>query len=124
MNFKLKNFLINRDTLMIEKKTNALQGQGNTKNMNEFRINEQMELLLTAKLNKPDLYAKLPAATKMSVGIYENDKQNSVVIGLTGDEHLRLRGLKLSVAHDNLPPSERISKSLEIQNLENRIGDK
>jgi hypothetical protein len=93
--------------------------------MNEFNQNEQMELLLQAKQKQPQLYAQLPAATKMALGIYQNEKQNATANGLTADEHLRLRGLKLSLAKDNLPPSERISKSLEIQNLEKNItGDK
>ncbi len=92
--------------------------------MNDLKQNEQMEILLKARKNQPDLYSQLPAATKISLGIYQNDKQNSVNNGLTGDERLRLRGLKLSVAHDNLPPSERIAKSLEIQNLENRMEAK
>ncbi len=93
--------------------------------MTKFEMDNAMEILVKARQEQPNLYSQLPATTKMSVGIYENDKQNSVVIGLTGDERLRLRGLKLSVAHDNLPPSERITKSLEITNLEKKLtGDK
>jgi hypothetical protein len=83
--------------------------------------NNEMELPLQAIKNQPELYAQIPAATKISLGIYQNDKQNAVHTGLTADEHLRLRGLKLSVAKDNLPPSERISKSLEIQNFEKKL---
>ncbi len=82
---------------------------------------EQMEILLKAKQKHPELYSQLPATTKMQLGIYESTK-TATANGLTADEHLRLRGLKLSLVKDNLPPSERITKSLEIINLEKLIG--
>ena len=84
--------------------------------MNEFKTNNEMELLITAKKHQPELYAKLPAATKMSLGIYESTKNTTN--GLTTDEVLRLRGLKLSLSQDNLPPSERITLALKISQLE------
>ncbi len=83
--------------------------------------NNEMEQLARLSEKQPDA---ISPTQRISLGIYQNDKQNAAHTGLTADEHLRLRGLKLSVAKDNLPPSERISKSLEIQNLEERIGDK
>jgi hypothetical protein len=98
------------------------QTKKENKNMNNFKQNEYLELLLRTKKTQPDLYAKIPAAAKMSLGIYEGEKARAVNTGLTTDEVLRLRGLKLSIASDNLSPSERITKSLEITNLEKRIG--
>ncbi len=88
--------------------------------MNEFRTNEQMELLLQAKQKQPDLYSKLPPATKMALGIYQNEKQSTVRTELTTNELLRLRGLKLSIASDNLSPQERTSLALKISELENK----
>jgi hypothetical protein len=84
--------------------------------MNEFRVNNEMELLIKAKQNQPDLYAQLPATTKMSLGIYESTK--TTTNGLSADDRLRLAGLKQSVAKDNLSAQERITKSLEISELE------
>ncbi len=86
--------------------------------MNGLKQNEQMELLLKAKKHQPDLYAKLPAATKMSLGIYESTK--TTTNKLSANEILQLRGLKQSLAQDNLSPSERITKSVEILNLEEK----
>ncbi len=86
--------------------------------MNEFRTNEQMELLLTAKQKQPELYAQLPAATKMSVGIYESTKKPTN--GLTADELLRLRGFKQSISQDVLSPQERTAMALKISELENK----
>jgi hypothetical protein len=89
--------------------------------MTKFETDNEMEFLLKARQEQPQLYEQIPAARKIAVGIYEAMK-TTATNGLTADEHLRLRGLKLSVAKDNLPPSERISKSLEILNLEKLIG--
>jgi hypothetical protein len=86
--------------------------------MNEFETDNEMELLIKAKQNQPELYAKLPAATKMSLGIYESTK--TTTNGLSADDRLRLAGLKQSVARDVLSPSERITKSVEILNLEEK----
>ncbi len=90
--------------------------------MNEFKKNHEMELLLQAKQNQPKLFEQLSPTTKMSLGIYESTKPSTN--GLTTDDRLRLRGLKQSVARDVLSPQERIIKSIEISNLEERIGDK
>ncbi len=92
--------------------------------MNEFNKNEQMEQLARLSEKQPDLYAQLPATTKISLGIYESGKQRATHAGLTPDEHLRLRGLKQSIAGDNLSPKELIVMALEITNLEKNIGDK
>ncbi len=86
--------------------------------MNEFETDNEMEILLRAKQNQPELYAKLPVATKMSLGIYESTK--TTANKLTANEILQLRGLKQSLAQDNLSPSERITKSVEILNLEEK----
>jgi hypothetical protein len=91
--------------------------------MNEFKINEQMELLIEAAKNQPELFAQLPAATKIAVGLYEGTKPTTNN-GLTADELLRLRGLKHRIATDILAPSERTSLAIEIINLEKTIGDK
>jgi hypothetical protein len=90
--------------------------------MNEFNQNEQMELLLEAKQNQPDLYAQLPAQAKISLGIYESTKPTAT--GLTTDELLRLAGLKRRIVQDVLSPSERTVTALEILNLEKTIGEK
>ncbi len=87
--------------------------------MNEFETNNQMELLLKAKQNQPELYAQLPATTKISLGIYESTKLTTTN-GLSTDEHLRLRGLKQRIAQDNLTPTERTSLALKISELENK----
>ncbi len=84
--------------------------------MNEFNRNEQMEILLKAKQNHPDLYSQLPAATKISLGIYESTK--TTTNGLMAEAKLRLAGLKKSIATDILTPSERTSSAIEILNLE------
>ncbi len=84
--------------------------------MNEFKQNHEMELLLTARENQPELFAKLPAVKKMSLGIYESTKPTTN--GLTADEKLQLRGLKQSIASDNLSPLERTTLALKISELE------
>jgi hypothetical protein len=89
--------------------------------MNEFQVKNEMELLLQAKQKQPDLYAQLPATTKMSLGIYESTKPTTN--GLSADEHLRLAGLKQRIATDVLSPSERTSLAIEISNLEKNTGD-
>ncbi len=88
--------------------------------MNEFKINEQMELLIQAKKHQPELFAQIPPTQKMSLGIYEGEKARAVNTGLTTDEVLRLRGLKLSIASDNLSPQERTTLALKISELENK----
>ncbi len=90
--------------------------------MNDLKQNEQMELLLKAKKHQPELYAQLPATTKISLGIYESTK--TITNGLTADERLRLAGLKQRIAQDNLSPSERTSLAIEITNLEKNTGEK
>ncbi len=84
--------------------------------MNDFEANNELELLLRAKQNQPELYAQLPATTKMSLGIYESTKPKTN--GLSADEKLRLAGLKQRIATDNLKPNERTSLALEILDLE------
>ncbi len=79
--------------------------------------NNEMELLRQVREQQPELYAQMPATTKLSLGIYESGKQEDAA-GLTADEKLRLRGLKQRIATDNLSPSERTVMALEIQNLE------
>ncbi len=86
--------------------------------MNEFKVNNEMELLLKAKQNQPDLYAQLPATTKMSVGIYETTKNTPN--GLSADDRLRLGGLKQQISQDILTPQERTSLALKISELENK----
>jgi hypothetical protein len=88
--------------------------------MNDLKQNEQMEILLRAKKEQPSLFAQLPATTKIALGIYESTK-TATANGLTADEHLRLRGLKLSLAKDNLAPQERTFLALEIQNFEKKL---
>jgi hypothetical protein len=90
--------------------------------MNEFETDSEMEILLKARQNQPDLYAQLPATTKMSLGIYQSTKNTTN--GLTTDDRLRLAGLKQRIAQDNLSPSERTSLALEITNLEKNTGEK
>jgi hypothetical protein len=91
--------------------------------MTKFETDNQMEFLLKAKKTLPHIYEQIPAARKIAVGIYEAMK-TTATNGLTADEKLRLAGLKKSITTDNLAPSERITKSLEILNLEKLIGDK
>jgi hypothetical protein len=86
--------------------------------MNE-KLNNEMELLLQAKQNQPDLYAQLPAATKISLGIYESAKP-AANNELSADERLRLAGLKQRIATDVLSPGERTSLAIEILNLEEK----
>ncbi len=88
--------------------------------MNEFELNNEMELLLRAKQNQPELFAQLPATTKMSLGIYQNDKERATNTGLSADDRLRLAGLKQSIMNDVLSPSERTSLAIEISNLEEK----
>jgi hypothetical protein len=88
--------------------------------MNQFKINEAMELLMQAKKHQPELFAQIPPTQKMQLGIYEGEKARAVNTGLTSEEVLRLRGLKLSIASDVLSPQERIIKSIEILNLEGK----
>ncbi len=118
MNLELKHFLINRDKKTVEKKTNASEEARKNKIMHGFETDNQMEILLKAKQNQPELYAKLPAATKMSLGIYESTK--TTTNGLSADDRLKLAGLKQSIAQDVLSPQERITKSVEILNLEEK----
>jgi hypothetical protein len=77
-----------------------------------------MELLLQAKRNQPELFARLPATTKIAVGIYASTKPTTT--GLSADERLRLAGLRQSIAQDVLSPQERITRSVEILNLEEK----
>jgi hypothetical protein len=103
---------------------NKNKKEGKIKIMNEFKINEQMELLLQAKQNQPERFAQLPAQAKIAVGIYEGTKPTANN-GLTADELLRLRGLKRRIAEDVLSPGERTSLAIEIINLEQKnIGEK
>ncbi len=88
--------------------------------MNEFKINEQFELLLAARTNKPDIYRQLTPTQKMAIGIYENEKERATSRALTTDDVLRLRGLKQRLATDVLSPLERSSMAIEIFNLENK----
>jgi hypothetical protein len=88
--------------------------------MNEFKINEQMELLIQAKKHQPELFAQIQPAQKMQLGIYVDEKARAVNTGLTSDEKLTLRGLKLSIASDNLSPSERTILALKIAELEKK----
>jgi hypothetical protein len=85
--------------------------------MNE-KLNNEMELLIKAKQNQPDLYAQLPATTKMQVGLYQSTKITTN--GLSADDRLRLAGLKQRIATDVLSPGERTSLALEILNLEEK----
>jgi hypothetical protein len=86
--------------------------------MNKFETDSEMELVLQAKRNQPELFAQLPATTKIAVGIYASTKPSTN--GLSADDLLRLAGLKQSVARDVLSPQERITKSVEISNLEEK----
>jgi hypothetical protein len=91
--------------------------------MDEFNKNEQMEILIKAKQKQPELFAQLPAATKMALGIYESTKPTTN--GLSADDRLRLAGLKQSIAQDVLTPGERTVMALEILNLEQKnTGEK
>lgn len=87
--------------------------------MNNFETDNQMEQLARLSEKQPDA---ISSEQRMSLGIYESTKPTTN--GLSADEHLRLAGLKQSVARDVLSPQERIIKSIEISNLEERIGDK
>ncbi len=79
-----------------------------------------MELFIRAKKHQPELFAQLQPAQKMQLGIYEGEKARAVNTGLTSEEVLRLRGLKLSIASDNLSPQERTTLALKISELENK----
>ncbi len=85
--------------------------------MNEFKPDNKMEQLARLSEKQPELFAQLPAATKISLGIYESAKPTANN-GLSADDRLRLAGLKQSVARDVLSPQQRIAKSLEILELE------
>ena len=89
--------------------------------MNKFETDSEMELLIKAKQNQPDLYAQLPATAKISLGIYESTK--TTTNGPSADDRLRLRRLKQRIAQDNLSPGERTVMALEIQNLEKLTGE-
>jgi hypothetical protein len=84
--------------------------------MNETN-NEQMERLSRLSEKQPDA---ISSEQRMSLGLYQIAKQRATHAGLSSDELLRLRGLKLSVARDVLSPQERITKSVEISNLEEK----
>ncbi len=84
--------------------------------MNEFQTDNEMELLIKAKQNQPELYAQLPATTKISLGIYESTKPTTT--GLSADDRLRLAGLKQRITTNNLSSGERISLALKISELE------
>jgi hypothetical protein len=84
--------------------------------MNEFEVNNEMELVLQAKRNQPELFAQLPATTKIAVGIYASTKPSTN--GLSADDRLRLAGFKQRIAQDNLSPTERTSLALKISELE------
>jgi hypothetical protein len=89
--------------------------------MNNFETDNQMEQLARLSEKQPDA---ISSEQRMSLGIYQIAQQRAANTGLTPDEHLRLRGLKQSIAGDVLSPQERIIKSIEISNLEELIGDK
>jgi hypothetical protein len=83
--------------------------------MNEFNKSEQMERLARLSEKQPDA---ISSEQRMSLGIYQIAQQRATHAGLTPDEHLRLRGLKQSIAADNLSSGERISLALKISELE------
>ncbi len=84
--------------------------------------NNKMELLARLSEKQPDA---ISSEQRMSLGIYEIAKQHAAANGLSADERLRLRGLKQSIATDNLSPSARTVMALEILNLEQKnIGEK
>ncbi len=83
--------------------------------MNNFKQNEQMELLARAAEKQPDA---LTPSQKMSVGLYQDAKQRAERTELTPDEKLRLVGLKERIPKDNLTPSERTIMALEILEME------
>jgi sRNA-binding protein len=90
--------------------------------MNE-KLNNEMEHLARLSDKQPELFAQLPAATKISLGIYQSTK-TTANNGLSADELLRLRGLKQRIAQDILSPQERTVMALEILNLEEKnIGE-
>jgi hypothetical protein len=84
--------------------------------MNEFETNNQMEQLARLSEKQPDA---ISSEQRMSLGLWQSS-QELATTGLTAGELLRLRGLKLSVARDVLSPQERITKSVEILNLEKK----
>ena len=88
--------------------------------MNDLKQNEQMERLTRLSEKQPDA---ISSEQRISLGLHELAKQHAVSTGLSAEAKLRLRGLKQSIATDNLSPSERITKSLEIQNLEKLTGE-
>ncbi len=108
--------------MLIEKKTTASQGNGEMKIMTNFETNEAMEILIAAKESQPQLFAQLPATTKMSLGLYQTSKARALTAsnGLTNDELLELRGLKQSIAQDVLSPGERTSLALKISEMETK----
>ncbi len=83
--------------------------------MNEFEVNNEMEQLARLSEKQPDA---ISSEQRMSLGIYESTK--TTTNGLSADDRLRLAGLKQSVARDVLSPQERIIKSIEISNLEEK----
>ncbi len=85
--------------------------------MNDFNKNEQMELLERIAAKQPDA---ISSEQRMSLGIYQDAKAQADPAGLTTDEMLQLRGLKKSIAQDNLSPQQRTSLALKISSLENK----
>jgi hypothetical protein len=83
--------------------------------MNEFEVNNEMEQLARLSEKQPDA---ISSEQRMSLGIYESTKPTTN--GLSADDRLRLAGLKQSVSSDVLSPQERIIKSIEISNLEEK----
>ncbi len=88
--------------------------------MIDFKTNNEMEILLTARKDQPEVFAALPPAMKMSVGLYESGKERPRPHELTPDEKLKLAGLKKSIAQDVLSPLERTSIALEILEMETK----
>jgi hypothetical protein len=84
--------------------------------MNDLKQNERMERLARLSEKQPDA---ISSEQRMSLGLHEL-AQHHATNGLTADDRLKLAGLKQSLAQDVLSPSERITKSVEILNLEEK----
>ncbi len=122
---EIKEALVPRGRQLLRRKTDEKHknrlNKGVKKKMTD-ETNNKMELLARLSEKQPDA---ISSEQRMSLGIYEIAKQHAAANGLSADERLRLRGLKQSIATDNLSPSARTVMALEILNLEQKnTGEK
>ncbi len=90
--------------------------------MNKFETNDQMESLLRARKEQPELFAQLPATTKMSLGIYQNGKELAAKKEPTQADVARIRELKEQLTAPGITPFRRTALAYELETLEEKIN--